>query len=90
MGAAMGQVPEYTCMVTEWVKEVSTLPVIVKLTPNVTHIVPPGRAAQKGGADARLADQHDQLRDRRRYRFVCPVSECQRHGRSRRLLRHRR
>jgi len=52
MGAAMGQVPDYTCMVTEWVKEVSTLPVIVKLTPNVTHIVPPGRAAQKGGADA--------------------------------------
>ncbi|MEP6786857.1 MAG: NAD-dependent dihydropyrimidine dehydrogenase subunit PreA, partial [Acidobacteriota bacterium] len=43
---------EYTCMVTEWVKEVSDLPVIVKLTPNVTHIVPPGRAAQKGGADA--------------------------------------
>jgi dihydropyrimidine dehydrogenase (NAD+) subunit PreA len=52
MGAAMGQVPEYTCMVTEWVKEVSDLPVIVKLTPNVTHIVPPGRAAQNGGADA--------------------------------------
>src|SRR6187549_4161375 len=52
MGAAMGQVPEYTCMVTEWVKEVSDLPVIVKLTPNVTNIVPPGRAAQKGGADA--------------------------------------
>ena len=52
MGAAMGQVPEYTCMVTEWVKEVSELPVIVKLTPNVAHIVPPGRAAQKGGADA--------------------------------------
>src|SRR5678815_4681805 len=52
MGAAMGQVPEYTCMVTEWVKEVSNLPVIVKLTPNVTNIVPPGRAAQKGGADA--------------------------------------
>jgi dihydropyrimidine dehydrogenase (NAD+) subunit PreA len=52
MGSAMGQVPEYTCMVTEWVKEVSTLPVIVKLTPNVSHIVPPGRAAQKGGADA--------------------------------------
>lgn len=52
MGAAMGQVPEYTCMVTEWVKEVSELPVIVKLTPNVAHIVPPGHAAQKGGADA--------------------------------------
>jgi dihydropyrimidine dehydrogenase (NAD+) subunit PreA len=52
MGAAMGQVPEYTCMVTEWVKEVSRLPVIVKLTPNVTNIIPPGRAAVKGGADA--------------------------------------
>ena len=52
MGSAMGQVPEYTCMVTEWVKEVSRLPVIVKLTPNVTNILPPGRAAQAGGADA--------------------------------------
>ena len=52
MGSAMGQVPEYTCMVTEWVKEVSDLPVIVKLTPNVAHIGPPGRAAQNGGADA--------------------------------------
>ena len=52
MGAAMGQVPEYTCMVTEWVKEVADLPVIVKLTPNVTNILPPGQAAQKGGADA--------------------------------------
>ncbi len=52
MGAAMGQVPEYTCMVTEWVKEVSNLPVIVKLTPNVTNIIPPARAAKSGGADA--------------------------------------
>ena len=52
MGSAMGQVPEYTCMVTEWVKEVSEIPVIVKLTPNVAHIGPPGRAATKGGADA--------------------------------------
>src|SRR5690606_39254569 len=52
MGAAMGQVPEYTCMVTEWVKEVSELPVIVKLTPNVTDIRPPAKAAMQGGADA--------------------------------------
>ena len=52
MGAAMGQVPEYTQMVTEWVKEVSQLPVIVKLTPNVTNILPPARAAAHGGADA--------------------------------------
>jgi dihydropyrimidine dehydrogenase (NAD+) subunit PreA len=52
MGAAMGQVPEYTCMVTGWVKEATKLPVIVKLTPNVTSITPPARAAVKGGADA--------------------------------------
>ena len=52
MGSAMGQVPEYTCMVTEWVKEVSNLPVIVKLTPNVTHIGAPAKAAVAGGADA--------------------------------------
>ena len=52
MGAAMGQVPEYTCMVTEWVKEASNLPVIVKLTPNITNINYPARAAVKGKADA--------------------------------------
>jgi dihydropyrimidine dehydrogenase (NAD+) subunit PreA len=52
MGSAMGQVPEYTCMVTEWVMEVATKPVIVKLTPNVTDIVHPARAAIKGKASA--------------------------------------
>ncbi len=51
MGAAMGQVPDYTCMVTEWVKEVAKVPVLVKLTPNVTSILPPARAAVNGGAD---------------------------------------
>ena len=52
MGSAMGQVPEYAEMVTSWVKEVATVPVIVKLTPNVTSILAPGRAAVNGGADA--------------------------------------
>jgi dihydropyrimidine dehydrogenase (NAD+) subunit PreA len=52
MGSAVGQVPEYCTMITEWVKEVSSIPVIVKLTPNVSNIVPPARAAVKGGADA--------------------------------------
>jgi dihydropyrimidine dehydrogenase (NAD+) subunit PreA len=51
MGSAMGQVPEYTCMVTEWVKEVATKPVIVKLTPNITDITYPARAAVKGRSD---------------------------------------
>src|SRR3954468_20489289 len=35
MGSAVGQVPDYTCMITEWVKEVATIPVLVKLTPHV-------------------------------------------------------
>jgi dihydropyrimidine dehydrogenase (NAD+) subunit PreA len=50
MGAAVGQVPEYCAMITEWVTEVSTIPVLVKLTPNVTDIRYPGRAAKKGRA----------------------------------------
>ena len=50
-GSAVGQVPEYCEQITTWVKEVSTIPVLVKLTPNVTDIVPMGRAAKNGGAD---------------------------------------
>ena len=52
MGSAVGQVPEYIQMVTEWCKEYGKLPVIVKLTPNITDIRYPARAANKGGADA--------------------------------------
>jgi dihydropyrimidine dehydrogenase (NAD+) subunit PreA len=51
-GSAVGQVPDYTCMITEWVKEVARVPVMVKLTPNVTDIAALGRAAVNGGADA--------------------------------------
>lgn len=52
MGSAVGQVPEYIQMVAEWCKQHSSLPVIVKLTPNITDIRFPARAAQAGGADA--------------------------------------
>ena len=52
MGAAVGQVPEYVEMVTRWCKQYSTLPVIVKLTPNITDIRQSARAAHSGGADA--------------------------------------
>src|SRR5579871_5311554 len=52
MGSAVGQVPDYACQITEWVKEAAKRPVIVKLTPNVTDVVYPARAAKKGGADA--------------------------------------
>ena len=52
MGAAVGQVPEYIEMVTRWCKQYCSLPVIVKLTPNITDIRYPARAAKAGGADA--------------------------------------
>lgn len=51
MGSAVGQVPEYACQITTWVKEAATIPVLVKLTPNITDIRHPGRAAKQGGAD---------------------------------------
>ena len=52
MGSAVGQVPEYTEMITSWVKEAAKIPVIVKLTPNVTDITRIAAAAERGGADA--------------------------------------
>ncbi len=52
MGSAVGQVPEYIEMVTRWCKQHTRMPVFVKLTPNVTSILAPARAAKKGGADA--------------------------------------
>jgi dihydropyrimidine dehydrogenase (NAD+) subunit PreA len=52
MGAAVGQVPEYTCQITEWAKEAARIPVIVKLTPNITDVTWAARAAKRGGADA--------------------------------------
>jgi dihydropyrimidine dehydrogenase (NAD+) subunit PreA len=52
MGSAVGQVPEYVRMVTEWCKHYSRMPVIVKLTPNITNILAPAAAARDGGADA--------------------------------------
>ncbi len=52
MGSAVGQVPEYIEMVTRWCKQYTRLPVIVKLTPNITDIKAPALAAHRGGADA--------------------------------------
>jgi dihydropyrimidine dehydrogenase (NAD+) subunit PreA len=52
MGSAVGQVPEYIEMVARWCKAHTRMPVIVKLTPNITNIRYPARAAMKGGADA--------------------------------------
>ena len=52
MGSAVGQVPDYVEMVARWCKAHTRMPVIVKLTPNITDIRHPARAARKGGADA--------------------------------------
>ena len=52
MGAAVGQVPEYVEMVVRWCKQYSRMPVITKLTPNISDIRRPARAAKNGGTDA--------------------------------------
>lgn len=52
MGSAVGQVPEYCEQITGWVKEKARTPVIVKLTPNISDIRMPARAARRAGADA--------------------------------------
>ena len=50
-GMAFGTSPEAAKEVTEAVKKVTTKPVYVKLTPNVTNIVEIARACEDGGAD---------------------------------------
>jgi dihydropyrimidine dehydrogenase (NAD+) subunit PreA len=52
MGSAVGQVPEYCEQITRWVMETAKIPVIVKLTPNITNIVMPARAAVAAKANA--------------------------------------
>jgi len=52
MGSAVGQEPEILKLIVSWVKEVANIPVIVKLTPNITDITEPAVAACQGGGDA--------------------------------------
>lgn len=49
MGAAMGENPELLEEVCGWVMGCATKPVWTKLTPNVTHIEDPARAAFRAG-----------------------------------------
>lgn len=55
MGAAIGQNPQVTRRITGWVKEIAKTPVMVKMTPNITDMRLPARAAKEGGADALAA-----------------------------------
>jgi dihydropyrimidine dehydrogenase (NAD+) subunit PreA len=50
MGSAVGQEPKINERITSWAVEYSTIPVLVKLTPNVSDIRPHGLAAKRGGA----------------------------------------
>lgn len=50
-GIAFGTIPEVAKNLTHKVKEVSEVPVYVKLSPNVTNIVEMAKAVEAGGAD---------------------------------------
>lgn len=50
-GIAFGTIPEVAKSLTKKVKDVSAVPVYVKLSPNVTNIVEMAKAVEDGGAD---------------------------------------
>lgn len=50
MGSAMGQDPEIVREVCGWVASATRKPVWAKMTPNITHIEEPARAALEGGS----------------------------------------
>ncbi len=50
MGSAVGQEPDVLKVVAGWAVEYSTIPVLVKLTPNIGDILEPGVAAVEAGA----------------------------------------
>lgn len=49
MGSAMGQVPELVKEVSQWITQKTDLPVWGKMTPNITDITRPAKAALEGG-----------------------------------------
>lgn len=51
MGSAIGQSPELAAQVCGWVRAATKKPFWAKLTPNITDITQPGRAALHAGAD---------------------------------------
>ena len=87
MGSAVGQVPEYIEMVARWCKANTRMPVVVKLTPNITDIRQPAQAARNGRCRRRLADQHHQLDHGRRPRRHDPLPRHRRLRHPWRLLR---
>ena len=52
MGSAVGQEPKVLEELVRWVMDVASIPVIAKLTPNISDIREPAHAAKRGGATA--------------------------------------
>ncbi|MFP5470468.1 MAG: NAD-dependent dihydropyrimidine dehydrogenase subunit PreA [Bacteroidia bacterium] len=52
MGSAVGQEPEVLKTIVSWVMAAAKIPVITKLSPNISHITDPGLAAVQGGTNA--------------------------------------
>jgi len=52
MGSAVGQNPKVTETIVGWAREVAKIPVITKLTPNITDITSAARAASRAKSDA--------------------------------------
>ncbi|CZG36739.1 NAD-dependent dihydropyrimidine dehydrogenase subunit PreA [Legionella pneumophila] len=50
MGSAVGQNPKVNQEITSWARAFSSVPILVKLTPNVADIIPHAMAAKQGGA----------------------------------------
>ncbi|MEH7222497.1 dihydroorotate dehydrogenase [Bacillus sp. JJ1566] len=50
-GIAFGTIPEVAAELTKYVKEASSVPVYVKLSPNVSNIVEMAKAIEEAGAD---------------------------------------
>jgi dihydropyrimidine dehydrogenase (NAD+) subunit PreA len=52
MGSAVGQDPVALKAIVEWVMDAANIPVITKLSPNISHITDPGLAAVEANTDA--------------------------------------
>ncbi len=75
MGAAMGQDPDILEEVCGWVKGASKIPFWAKMTPNVTHIEDPSRAAVARRRDRSRGHQYHPQRRRRESRHVASGTE---------------
>ena len=86
MGSAMGENPEILEEVCGWVMSAAKVPVWAKMTPNVTHIEDPSRAALRGRLPGHQRDQHHPQRDRRESRHAAARADGRRLHDARRLL----